>query len=823
MAAADYYTQVYTMFVGYFGRPPAQSGLDYYANQVNAAGGKLDVVINDFYNSAESQAFFAGKTIEQQVNQIFQNLFGRDAAPSGLNYWTNQIATGTVALAQAAYTIAYNAAAADVAILTAKVDTAKLWVAGLDTTTEILTYSTDAGRTAGRDFLKTVTTSTPAAQTAVDAALKTMVDGGNTNPGETKTFTAAIDNVVGTAGNDTFIGDATTLSNADQVNGGEGKDTVKMYGTAGAVDIPTMTNIETVYLSGATASHDFSGSSSLTAMQIDDAATGSDFTVGANVTALSVANQAAADTVELTLAATATAANVTVNAVGSSAGNAVLKLDGAALATVNLTTMGSASYVQLDEGVNPVKDTVKTVNISGDKALTLDMDTTAFTLITTVDASGNTGGVTAVLEDGTGANVTVTGGTGNDTANFGAKFDKSDKFAGGDGTDTLQMTQASVTTVQGYAAADKTIVNDNLSGIEKLKVTDALTGDVDASRFDGVNSFVFAAGINPAATSTLSSVTSGVTVEIGDAAGDATDVLAIEITDATLAGNNSDAVTLKLSDNGAGGSSDAGVVNLVGVDLLTIDTTAGGTTTGHVIDIAATSSALDKVTVLGNTALDISTVALVNSIAEVTAEGMTLASAASNGLTVAIATSGTNGVKITGSGGIDTLTGGDAADIIIAGAGADNITGGKGNDVLTGGVGNDTFKFAAADSGITSTLFDTITDYSNGTVAGTTDTIDFTTANGVVGTSALAGFTLNNGVASKSGATLADFITAVQAGGAIGNEVYAFVVGSDTYVYSVGANDNADSTDDALIKLVGVVGVSVVTADTTVANEIVIA
>lgn len=596
-----------------------------------------------------------------------------------------------------------------------------------------------------------------------------------------------------------------------------------MYGTAGAGDVPTMSGIETVYLNGSSANTDLSAKADVTSVETDNVTGGTIYTVGAGVTSLSASNQAGI--VEFKVAATTTEANVIVNAFGTAAAAATLKLDGAALATVNLTASGTNSNVILADGSASIADTLTTVNVKGDKAVTVDMDlTTSFTKVVTVDASANTGGVTAILNDSADAKVTVTGGTGNDTANFGIHLTKDDKFAAGTGTDTLQVHQASINTVQAYVAADKTVLNDNLSGVEVLKVTDALTGDIDASRFDSVNSFVFASGINPIATSTLSSVASGVTVEIGDAAGNATDILAIEITDATLAGNNSDAVTIKLTDKAAGGSSDAGVVNLVGVDLLTINTTQAstGTTTDHVIDIAATSSALDKVTVTGNTALNISTVALVNSIAEVDASGMTLAAATSAGLTVAIATGGTNGVKITGSGGVDSLTGGDAADIISAGAGNDFVVGGKGNDVLTGGAGNDAFKFAAADSGITSTLFDTVTDYSNGTVAGTTDTIDFTTASGVVGTTALAGFTLNSGVAAKSGATVADFIAAVQTAGT-GNETYAFVSGSDTYVYNAGANGTVNTTDDTLIKLVGVVGVSVVTADTTVANEIFIA
>ena len=195
MAAANYYTQVYTMFIGYFGRPPAQAGLDNYADLLDKSGGNVGILIDDFFKSDESKALFAGKTTEQQVNQIFQNLFGRDALPAGLNYWTGEILAGRVALSQAAYTIATNAAAADVAIRDAKIATAKTWVAGLDTTPEILTFSTDAGRASARDFLNTVKTSTPATQAAVDAGLKTMVDGGNTNSGQTFMLTTGLDTV----------------------------------------------------------------------------------------------------------------------------------------------------------------------------------------------------------------------------------------------------------------------------------------------------------------------------------------------------------------------------------------------------------------------------------------------------------------------------------------------------------------------------------------------------------------------------------------------------------------------------------------------------
>lgn len=275
MAAADYYTQVYTMFVGYFGRPPAQSGLDYYATRVDAAGGSLGVVIDDFYNSAESQAFFAGKTIEQQVNQVFHNLFGRDAAVAGLNYWTNQIATGKVSLAQAAFTIANGAQAADAAILAAKIGTAKLWVASLDTNTEILLYSTDDGRAAGRDFLNGVTTSTAATQAEVDAALLAMVNGGNT--GQTFNLTNGTD--VATA-NVFNAGLVYTPGGDDRINSLQDEDILTGTGTnptlnatlgnandnGATIITPTLTNISTVK-----AAFSGSGGAAVTGLDLQDA------------------------------------------------------------------------------------------------------------------------------------------------------------------------------------------------------------------------------------------------------------------------------------------------------------------------------------------------------------------------------------------------------------------------------------------------------------------------------------------------------------------------------------------------------------------------
>jgi hypothetical protein len=512
--------------------------------------------------------------------------------------------------------------------------------------------------------------------------------------------------------------------------------------------------------------------------------------------------------------ATDAAAGVTLN--NATAG--IVDVQGAALATLNLTASGKNSAVTL---ANTIGIKLATLNISGDKDLRV---TEALAGLTTVNASAATGKVT-LIATGAGAvnTITVTGGKGNDTINLGANFEKTDKVNGGDGTDTLELTQASVTAVQGYTAAEKIVVNDNLSNLEVLKVTDALTISVDASRFDNINSFVFAGGNNAGGTATLSKVTSGVSVEMNAAAGATTNVLAVEIIDATLAGNNSDVVSLKLNDTVAGGGvTDYGVLNAVGVDILNINSTksTASLAVGNKIDIAATSSALDKIVVTGNLALDISDVALVNSIAEVDASGLVLSATTANGLTVAIAAGGTNGVKITGSNGVDIIQGSDASDIIDGGAGNDLISGaaatyGAGTfatlaantaaDVLTGGAGNDQFGFGL---GSTMVSFATIKDLNLGTaaVAGQVDKLTFDVA--TAGAATIVSLSAAQQATVTAAADLAAAADAALVVAATVNNVVQFTYGADTYLLVNGATANANYTanEDHLVKITGVAG-----------------
>jgi hypothetical protein len=167
-----------------------------------------------------------------------------------------------------------------------------------------------------------------------------------------------------------------------------------------------------------------------------------------------------------------------------------------------------------------------------------------------------------------------------------------------------------------------------------------------------------------------------------------------------------------------------------------------------------------------------------------------------------------SGYTILGAAGSkNTLLGGTGADSLVGGGKADAISAAD-SDTITGGAGNDTFNLTSA-SGATATKFVTVTDYAVSTTAAV-DTLVFTGSTGGALAATLTGYTASNGIFTKSGATVADFVTAVQAaesGGAV-KDVYAFSTGSDVYVYSTGASKTV-LTDDVMVKLTGIGAVGI--------------
>ena len=227
MATKAFLEQAY---LAYFGRPIDPNGVAAFVNSTETE------VENAFWASPESQALYGSVMGLQQINMVYNMLFGRDAEPAGLAYWANQIVIGALTPAGAAIGILRGALNDDVTVVNNKLAASAAFTAGLDTTPEILGFAGDAAAAVAREWLATVTM-TPATQAEVDAAIVAAVAVGSNTGGQTLTLTWAQDVVVGGAGNDIIKGvlDASpyggtssdnTLQSFDTINGGEGNDTL---------------------------------------------------------------------------------------------------------------------------------------------------------------------------------------------------------------------------------------------------------------------------------------------------------------------------------------------------------------------------------------------------------------------------------------------------------------------------------------------------------------------------------------------------------------------------------------------------------------------
>ena len=463
--------QIQQAYVTFFSRPADAAGLNYWSSY---AGSVADLYAT-FAQQAEYTAAFNGLSSAQKVNAVYQNLFGRDAEPTGLLYWAKALDAGSVTVANLALAVSAGSQGADSSIVANRVTAATAFTTALDTTAKILGYSGTAANASAKAWLSTVT-DTAASLTAATAGVATAVTntisvGGAA--GSTFTLTTGIDNFAGTAAADTFgaslvfdaneaVTTASTVSVPDTIVGGAGVDTLNMTISGAqdaAVTIPAagISGVETFNVRNTvaqTATLDATNFAGLTAANADRsigaltvtgmtaAASGgvtgdgvttngaTSFGWGATVTsgAVNIANGATAGAV--TTVGTLLATN-TVNSTGAANTIGALTL-GAAVTTlnVNATTALTTGAV-----TNTTAAALTKINVTGAGAVNLS--TTALeSTVTTIDASGSTGGLTVAL--GSAATQKVTGSSGNDVITTGAVLTTGSVDAGA-GVDVLDV------------------------------------------------------------------------------------------------------------------------------------------------------------------------------------------------------------------------------------------------------------------------------------------------------------------------------------------------------------------------------------------------
>jgi S-layer protein len=559
-----------------------------------------------------------------------------------------------------------------------------------------------------------------------------------------------VDTITGTAGSDTFtaideanLAAGDTLQVADAINGGAGTDTLNITATQeGAIAALNLTSVENIVIRTTNdedgtgesfAATGYTGVERITLDRITDdfSLTGVSLSTVANVT------NNAGTTVDVTVdyldtaeTGTADAATIEVNAFDASSDLTVAI--GVETLTINSVGTTASTIAELDI------DGVKTLNLVGtSSALTIteadagaDNETTSIvvtgankvtvtnalsTAVTSINASAATGGSTFALTGltaptftgGSGVDTitavttdsTVTTGAGNDVVTLGTiVVGATGSIAGGDGTDTLTIGDATTTL---FTTATKA----RISGFETLRVaTIAGTNDGQVVDFDTMTGFTgLEIGdnddltVNDIATSVLAA---GVNVLAAN-----TGSLVLNATDATVPGT---ADTLRLVLDHATADTAVTIVDLqaAGVETLTVVSSGAGTNTNS-IELGTENSTLANINISGASKFTLTTQGAADVGGILTVNG----SEATGVLTITLSGED-DGSSITTGSGADVITGGTAVDVISAGAGIDTLNISGGLDRYTGGAGVDSYKFAASYDDSTDAI--TISDFTAG-------------------------------------------------------------------------------------------------------------
>ncbi len=679
-------TQLQELYVAYFGRAADPTGLDYWTSK----GITTAEFAADMYAQLEFKSVYGSLSTESQVNQIYKNLFDRAADAEGLLYWTKEVDLGNLKLAEIATHLIWAAqnnsgSEDDKTALTNKTNAAVAYTAEVKSTAAgILAYqplssdpwSAGDNITEAKSYMSGINKDTE--HTAAGITTSVAVITGNGVPAEKKTFTltTSVDSFTGGDGGDTFTADNTgttaTSSTADTLKGGDGTDTLEIFtkGTAASAAIPKLTSVEKINIYDMDVAFDASGVTGLTNLNIyrgegDDTYTvASGVDVAINELVVGTGTDNAATTIAFS--ATQTSANLTfdkVTAKGTDV-NEDVAITGAKIKTVNITTSGTkstfdaldvaaATAINLDLGVAltaPVETTGTkgTITVTGSGKATLNAIDTG---ITTLNASGASGGLVAQI--GAGTELVLTGSTGDDTITSCTTdaLATSNKLSvsGGAGTDTLVIADASDINTAADAARYTGFEKVKLSATQNVKL---LSDDITAVEL---------------AAATDASIT-GLSVDQGK--------------NITISGNQTNSVTF--AGRSTGGSSDVLTLDLKSGTSTTNVTVAGGVFSGYEtvnINASTGTAATDSTTVFA-TAADTTAINLTG-----TADfAATLTSTSSKG--VAFTSTSTGAVTVTGNTSkASTITTGSGADAVtMSTTNGSTYSTGSGNDTITSAV-----------------------------------------------------------------------------------------------------------------------------------------
>lgn len=831
---AEQQTSILEVAIGLFNAAPGKIYMTELANMVDANGGNLSIEqLADFLDDTAvfKDNILVGKvTIEEQASILLNNFgLAADDDPASAGSQAKAFFEGELAAGKGLGEIVIEGInylngtpapefAATKTLLDNKVLVAKAYSA-TGSSQDIALLQT---------VLSKVTGDAPYTPEDVQQALTDS--GVPTGSGSGFALIVGEDSLTGTSGDDVFTalaiqdnvgGVVNSLESIDRLDGGTGTDTLTATLIANAA--PSLTSVENIIARfGAAVALDLANATGVQSVTVQSStAAGTVSNIGEAAT-LGVRNQV--QNVAFS-GNTATTQNLNLDTVGNFTTLAlvptVVALDDVAT-TLNLSANNAnvdiSSLTQVEEltlaarGINEITHgfggAATTATITGTGSVEF---LTPFTTLETLEATDNSGGVTAIVD---GTAVTVNGGSGNDDITYTEAMAATAAVALGAGDDTFTITVAAVdgATADGGDGNDALGVVDGAlldaaaqtvyTNFETLEIGGG-TGTYDMENLPGLVAVTIGAALTGAAI--IDNAVADTTVTVN--AEEGTDLALGQTVDFALATATGTADNVDLTLNALDGNDDSTANGLITVDSFTANAIETFTIASNVTvidpDLANTDytntisaligDAVQTLNISGNANLEVTalTAADVNKIDASTMTG---------GLTIDASTSGASGVEFVGGAASDTYTGTD---------GGDTITGNGGGDLITLGAGSvDTLILnAVTDSQLNTDLdgHDQITGFG---IAGQLDVIDL----GVLGfTGQQASALANKGgaaiasIADGSATSITDFF----ASGGVDRGVAIGVSGADTWVVIDANKDgNFTSGDDAVVELTGVTGVT---------------
>jgi len=133
-ASASSISKVQQLYVAYYGRAGDPAGVDFWATTLDANGGNVSEMINQFGNSDEYTNGIGTGSVTEQVTSLYQQMFNRAPETAGLEFWVSEISSGKRTLGEVAVAIAESALSDDATILANKVTVAEHFTAQISTT-----------------------------------------------------------------------------------------------------------------------------------------------------------------------------------------------------------------------------------------------------------------------------------------------------------------------------------------------------------------------------------------------------------------------------------------------------------------------------------------------------------------------------------------------------------------------------------------------------------------------------------------------------------------------------------------------------------------